>query len=183
MAVNLTNAIYNLKLSSEKLARSSNATIISGKSFDVPTNYRQFLCCEKMMPNATLPKRATNGSAGYDLYAYEKCVIPKGKQKNIRTQIIMAMPPGHCGIIKSRSSLASKHRVNAQAGLIDNDYHGEVIVVLSNDGDYDFKIEPGDRIAQMIIMECYTGDVKEVKSINDIVKRTNRVGGFGSTGK
>ena len=91
----------------------------------------------------------------------------------------MAIPPGHFGLLKSRSGISLKHGIDVQAGVIDSDYRGEICVILENNSDQDFTITSGDRISQMIIMNLPTVDIKEVKSLDITERGTN---GFGNTG-
>lgn len=130
-------------------------------------------------PEATLPQRATEGSAGYDLCAAVDCSVEGGGRLAIATEISIAVPPGHYGRIAPRSGLAMKQGINVGAGVIDVDYRGKVAVCLFNHSDSTFAIKAGDRIAQLILERISTPAVVEV----DALEATERgTGGFGSTG-
>jgi dUTP pyrophosphatase len=137
---------------------------------------------------AKLPKRQTDGSAGYDIYSAEECLIGPGEQKIISTGISIELPiceiPNHIYSFQiiSRSGLSAKYKIEKGAGLIDADYNGEIKVILYNYSKDDnvYKINIGDRIAQGIIVAVAIPQVMEVNEI----KITDRgIGGFGSTGK
>jgi dUTP pyrophosphatase len=134
----------------------------------------------KLSENATLPQRKSDGSAGYDIYSSEKTdIFPKGKGM-IKTDIAIQVPKGHYGRVAPRSSLAWKDFVDVGAGVIDEDYRGEVKVVLYNHGESLFHVKMGDRIAQLIIEKISYPEVKEVETLEETERGS---GGFGSTGK
>lgn len=139
----------------------------------------------KLVPNATLPARATPGAAGYDLFSTDSYVVLPGRRVVVSTGISVQLPPGTYGRIAPRSGLAVKHGLDTLAGVIDSDYTGEVKVVLQNlDLSQPFVIRPGYRIAQLILEKCEIVDVVEVPTENTpLVDATNRgAAGFGSTG-
>ena len=110
----------------------------------------------KINPFATLPVRATSGSAGYDLFSTDSYVVLPGRRVVVSTGITVQLPPGTYGRIAPRSGLAVKHGLDTLAGVIDPDYTDEVRVVLVNtDMRIPFIIKPGYRIAQLIL-ENYT---------------------------
>lgn len=129
-----------------------------------------------------LPFRGTEFAAGYDLYAAgpEPQVIKKRGSGVIGTAIAIALPPGTYGRIAGRSSLAMMHGIHVGGGVIDQDYRGEVMVLLYNLSDTDFVIQPGDRIAQLIIQYIATPPVQMVDDLPTSVRDTK---GFGSTGR
>lgn len=128
---------------------------------------------------AQMPTRATPGSAGLDLYCIERVEIPPRAQAVLPTGLQIELP-GRCyGRIAPRSGLAVKHMINTHAGVIDRDYRGEIKVCLINHGDAPVEFRPGDRIAQLVIEQCYMGPVVQVEDVSDS-KRGQ--GGFGSTG-
>lgn len=129
--------------------------------------------------NAKLPMRATEGSAGFDLYATEHCIIWPFAQVKIPTGIACSIPEGHAGFVWPRSGLAVKHGLNIHAGLIDSDYRGEIHVCIINHGDKMVEIYPGDKIAQLVVSPVML-QAEEVKSLDNTQRG---VGGFGSTGK
>lgn len=130
--------------------------------------------------HATVPKRQTDGSAGYDLHASEKTdVFPQSKAM-VSTGIAVQIPTGHYGRIAPRSSIAWKKYVDVGGGVIDQDYRGEVQVLLYNHSGSIFHIKSGDRIAQLIIEKISYPEVEVVESLDDTERGS---GGFGSTGK
>ena len=133
-------------------------------------------------PGALLPKRADDDDAGLDLHAVEPAVIGAGERAAIGTGVAVEIPPGHAGLVLPRSGLALKHGialVNAP-GLIDSGYRGEIRVLLLNtDNERDFEIEPGQRIAQLLVVAFAPATPVEAIELSD----THRgVGGFGSSG-
>lgn len=130
-----------------------------------------------------LPKYATSGSAGMDLYAAleQAMTISKGAVAMVPTNLAIALPHGYEAQIRSRSGLAAKNAIFClnSPGTIDSDYRGEIKVILANFGNEDFVINPGDRIAQMIIAKYETVEWQLVENLDE----TDRgAGGFGSTG-
>ena len=137
----------------------------------------------RLRPDAALPDRAYEGDAGYDLRAVEARVLGPGERARVPTGIAIELPPGHAGLVMPRSGLADRHGialVNAP-GLIDEGYRGELQVLLLNtDRTESFSIEPGDRIAQLVLVEVGTPAVEEVEELGT---SDRHVGGFGSSGR
>jgi dUTP pyrophosphatase len=129
--------------------------------------------------NAKIPNRGSDKAAGYDLSSAEETIIPPRGRKMVKTGIIISIPTGHYGRIAPRSGLTLKNGIDVGAGVIDEDYRGEVCVILFNHSDENFLINIGDRIAQLILEKISTPDVEVVNSL-DSTERGN--GGFGSTG-
>lgn len=140
---------------------------------------------KKLRDNAVLPKRATAGSAGMDLYACieEPLTVQPHECVKIPTGIAVALPSALYGaFIFARSGLSIKHGLAPAncVGVVDSDYRGEVIVGLVNQFNEPYTIEPHERVAQMVIMPVSLMDVEEC----DVLDETERDdGGFGSTGK
>jgi len=137
-----------------------------------------FLEIEKIHEDAIIPKRQTVEAAGYDLHSYVNEYIYPGNRKLISTGLRMKLPHGTWGCIRSRSSLAVQG-IDVKAGTIDEDYRGEIFVLLANNSRMKFDIKKGERIAQIIVCPYLAPEVKESKL--DISVRGT--GGFGSTGK
>jgi dUTP pyrophosphatase len=142
----------------------------------------------RLSPRAQLPRRASDGSAGFDLFAVERTVIPAACAREGRvdigralvpTGLAFSIPDGHVGRVGSRSGLSVKHNIETGAGWIDSDYRGEVKVELKNFSGQDFIVEEGDRIAQLIILPIVTPDLE---AIDRLPPTTRGAGGFGSTG-
>lgn len=133
-------------------------------------------------PRATLPTRAHAGDAGLDLYALEGCRLEPGARASVRTGIAVEIPPGQAGLVLPRSGLAARHGialVNAP-GLIDAGYRGEIRVLLLNtDRDQSCTIDPGDRIAQLVLV---TVEMPGVTEVAELGPSSRGAGGFGSSG-
>ena len=129
-------------------------------------------------------RRATSGSAGYDLSAFTDAPVTVSPSKTVivPTGICVEIPAGHVGLIFIRSSMGVKHGVTLSnsVGVIDSDYRGELMVGLCNLSDRDYVIEPGDRIAQLVIVPYACATPCEAEDLSDTERST---GGFGSTGK
>lgn len=134
----------------------------------------------KLSENAFTPTRGSARAAGYDLYsAYEYVIAPQDKAI-VKTDIQIAVPSGCYGRVAPRSGLAAKHFIDVGAGVIDEDYRGNVGVVLFNFGKDPFEVKKGDRVAQLICERIVYPDLEELKVLDD----TDRgAGGFGSTGQ
>lgn len=137
------------------------------------------LLVKKLIDHAAVPKRATEGSAGYDISSAVDAVIPPNERLAVSTGIAIGLPPGTYGRIGARSGLAFKYGIDVFAGIIDSDFRGEVKAILYNSGDQPFIIKTGDRICQLVLEVIKTPDVAVVLEINDTDRGT---GGFGSTG-
>mmetsp|Transcript_38952 Transcript_38952/g.44453 ORF Transcript_38952/g.44453 Transcript_38952/m.44453 type:complete len:179 (+) Transcript_38952:273-809(+) len=130
---------------------------------------------------ATLPKKGTPDSAGYDLASAEgPVIIPSGQRRLVKTDLSIACPVGTYGRIAPRSGLAVKHGIDVGAGVVDADYRGPVGIILFNFGDKDFTINAGDRIAQLILERIVCN--ADVALVTDLDDTERGEGGFGSTG-
>ena len=132
---------------------------------------------------AKAPLRAHPGDAGCDLFAAESARLEPGERASVGTGIAVEIPDGSAGLVLPRSGLAAKHGISVvnAPGLIDAGYRGEVRVLLLNtDKQEPFEIEPGDRIAQLVIVEIGDAQPEEADSLAD---STRGEGGFGSTGR
>jgi len=129
--------------------------------------------------NAVLPKRGSVEAAGYDLSSAVEIVVPARGRALVATDIAVMVPHGTYGRVAPRSGLAVKHGIATGAGVIDSDYRGNVGVVLFNHSDDDFKVSPGDRIAQLILEQIVTPEIEPVEVLTD-TERGNS--GYGSTG-
>ena len=129
-----------------------------------------------------MPEYATPASAGVDLRASEGCVIPSGGRALVPTGLRIALPEGYEAQVRPRSGLALEHGVTLpnSPGTIDADYRGEIEVILMNLGSEPFVVEPGDRIAQMIVAPVTRVAWSEAEEL-DATERGE--GGFGSTGR
>ena len=145
----------------------------------------EILKIKKVRENAKLPTRATEGSAGLDLYACieEPITLNKGDKAVIPTGIAIGLDdPHYAAFIHSRSGLAIKHGIGLlnSVGVIDSDYRGEVCVGVIKQTEESYTIQPFERIAQMVIKPVELPEIIEVEELDE----TDRgAGGFGSTGK
>ena len=134
--------------------------------------------------NNELPKYETLLSAGMDLRAYlENPIVLKPLQRTlVKTGLFISLKPGYEAQVRPRSGLALKKGISVlnSPGTIDADYRGEIGVILINLSDLDFKIDSGDRIAQMVIAKHETVSWKSVDKLDDSLRGDK---GFGSTGK
>ena len=138
---------------------------------------------KKLNERAIAPTKANSSDAGYDLYALnnERLLYDDNRMVHkVATGIAMEIPDGYVGMICDRSSMAIKG-IHVLGGIIDSSYRGEISVCLMNLGtDEDYKVNAGDRIAQILIIPVANFDLREVEALGE-TDRGN--GGFGSTGK
>lgn len=131
-----------------------------------------------------LPEYETGASAGMDLRANstETVILKPLERAIIKTGLFIELPVGFEAQVRPRSGLAAKHGITVlnSPGTVDADYRGEIGVILVNLSDTDFKIENGERIAQLVIAKHERADWLEVEQLSDTVRGE---GGFGSTGK
>lgn len=144
------------------------------------------LLIKKLSEKATAPKRATTGSAGYDLSACidEPLTIQPRQIVKVPTGISVAVDTDEnvALLIYARSSLATKHGITLAncVGVVDSDYRGEIMVAMINLSDTPYTITHGERIAQLVITPIHTPEVVEAFELSDTDRGS---GGFGSTGK
>ena len=138
---------------------------------------------KKLRPDARLPVYGTEFSAGADLCACldAPVTLQPGETKLISIGIAMEIPAGYAGLVFARSGLASKRHLAPanKVGVIDPDYRGEFFVPLHNHGPVPQTVEPGERIAQMILTPFLKAQFVEAETLSDTVRGA---GGFGSTG-
>lgn len=134
----------------------------------------------RLSEHATAPTRGSARAAGYDLYSAYDYTIPSMEKALVKTDIQIAVPSGCYGRVAPRSGLAVKHFIDVGAGVIDEDYRGNVGVVLFNFGKEKFEVKKGDRIAQLICERIFYPDLEEVQTLDNTERGS---GGFGSTGK
>src|SRR5215470_1467288 len=136
---------------------------------------------KKLKDDAILPSYAREGDAGLDLFAATQLVIQPGKSVLVPTGIAIELPPGTEAQVRPRSGLALKHALTVlnTPGTVDEGYRGEVGVILINHGVSAFTVEPGMKIAQMVVSPRIQVAVVEVAELSDTQRGA---GGFGSTG-
>ena len=136
----------------------------------------------RLSDTAQPPTRAHDGDAGLDLYSDEAAHLDPGARASVGTGIAVAIPDGHAGLVLPRSGLAANHGITLvnTPGLIDAGYRGELRVLLLNtDREVSFRVMPGDRIAQLVLVRVETPAPAEVGELSDTARGD---GGFGSTG-
>jgi dUTP pyrophosphatase len=139
------------------------------------------LAVRRLRADAQLPGRAYPGDAGLDLAAVDRVELPPGARALVATGLAVAIPEGYAGYVQPRSGLATRHGISIvnTPGLVDSGYRGELLVnLLNTDPSETFVVEPGMRIAQLVIIPVPEVDVIEV----DELPATERgVKGFGSS--
>ncbi|HKG12150.1 MAG TPA: dUTP diphosphatase [Pyrinomonadaceae bacterium] len=134
---------------------------------------------KRLHPDAALPTRGSERAAGLDLRAVERVTIAPGGRAAVRTGLAVAIPEGFYGRVAPRSGLAVRHGIDVLAGVIDADYRGEILCALVNHGREPFEIEPGARVAQLVVEAIAT---PEPAWADDLEETERGAGGFGSTG-
>ena len=135
-------------------------------------------------PEAQIPRHATDGAAGYDLAAAISApmVVSRGEIVVIPTGVAIALEPGYVALVFGRSGLGFKHGIvpaNA-VGVIDSDYRGEISVALTCQLEVSYTVQPGERVAQLLVLPVTTPQLELCQELDQTVRG---VGGFGSTGK
>jgi len=116
--------------------------------------HAQKILVKQLDPDLPLPRHATSGDAGVDLYAREAGTIWPGERKLVPTGIAVAIPIGYVGLIAPRSGLAIKHGISLvnSPGILDSGFRGEIHAVMANSGEEAFEYGRGDRIAQLVVV-------------------------------
>ena len=135
----------------------------------------------KLSPLAKVPAHAISGSAGVDLVSVEKADIEPGQRCLVGTGLAVELPRDHALLVCPRSGVALRHGVTVlnAPGVVDEDYRGEVKVMLVNHGYHTHAIRPGDRIAQALLVPVMRTDWLETEKLSGTVRGA---GGFGHTG-
>lgn len=144
----------------------------------------KYLQIQILREGAVIPEYKTSGSAGMDLSAClsEHLLLPKGEVVLVPTGLAMAIPDGYEGQIRPRSGFSTKQRIIMpnSPGTIDSDYRGEILIPLLNLSGSDYHLEPGTRVAQIVIQAVVKFPIQVVTELKDTERGS---GGFGSTGK
>jgi dUTP pyrophosphatase len=136
---------------------------------------------QRLRPDAVVPARAYNGDAGLDLSSCARVELAPGERALVPTGLAVAIPEGYAGFVQPRSGLATKHGISIvnTPGLVDSGYRGELLVNLVNtDKREAFVVEPGMRIAQLVILPIPELELVEV---DDLPESERGVRGFGSS--
>jgi dUTP pyrophosphatase len=134
----------------------------------------------KLRDDAQIPVYKRPGDAAFDLFSTEDWVLQPQEQHIFFIGIAMAIPEGHVGLIWDRSGMGAKHGIKTLGGVIDHTYRGEIGVGLINLTKVPYEIKKGDRIAQMLIQEVITADIREVENLDETQRG---LGAFGSSGR
>lgn len=138
---------------------------------------------KRLTETAVIPVRGSEQAAGYDLFSdLEKAIeIKPGETKKVTTGISIAVPEGYFGGIFARSGLSTKKGLRPAncTGVVDSDYRGPVIVALHNDSEVVQIVEPGERVAQLVVLPFLAVEFDEVTELDETERGE---GGFGSTG-
>ena len=135
----------------------------------------------RLRPDAALPARAYAGDAGFDLTACERVELGPGERAPVPTGLAVAIPEGYAGFVQPRSGLAARNGLTIvnTPGLIDSGYRGELVVILLNtDHEVPFVVEPGMRIAQLVVLPVPEVELVEV---DELPASERGVRGFGSS--
>jgi dUTP pyrophosphatase len=136
---------------------------------------------QRLRPDAVIPERAYSGDAGLDLSACERVELGPGERAVVGTGLAVAIPDGHAGFVQPRSGLAARHGITIvnTPGLVDSGYRGELRVVLLNtDREHAFVVEPGMRVAQLVVVPVAEPEPIEV---DELPASERGVRGFGSS--
>lgn len=132
-----------------------------------------------LLPGGRAPQAQTSGAAGLDLHSREDAWLYRRERRVIATGVRLAIPPGYAGLIRDRSGLARELGISVLGGVIDSDYRGEIKVILQSHGLEHHHIQPGDRIAQLLIVPVPAVELVEVEELDETARADS---GFGSTG-
>jgi len=124
-------------------------------------------------------KRNNPTDAGLDIKSAETVLLKARSKEIISTGVRLKLPDGTVGIVKSRSGLSAKNSIEVGAGVIDEEYIGEIKVILYNHSNIDFQVNTGDRIAQLVIFPIFQGNPVIVDSLDDTIRGDK---GFGNSG-
>ena len=130
----------------------------------------------KMSANVVTPTRATEGSVGLDFYSPVDYIIPPHSQILIPTQIKIQIPLGYYGRLASKSSLPVLHQLHVGAGVIDQDYTGEIMVLMINAAPRVYSIKKGDPIAQLILEKVSIPILREMKELPPTIRGAQACG-------
>lgn len=128
---------------------------------------------------AFLPTRAHEADAGLDLYAMEGQIVPAKESAIFNTGVHVELPPNTVGFVKSKSGLNIKYGITSE-GVIDEGYTGSIVVKLYNHSGYDYEVNAGDKISQLVILPIVKPTLEVVESLEETDRGNN---GFGSSGR
>lgn len=133
----------------------------------------------KLDNGAHMPTRAHETDAGLDIYARDTQIVPAKESAIFDTGVHIELPAGTVGMLKSKSGLNVKHGITSE-GVIDVGYTGSIIVKLYNNSGYDYRVNAGDKISQLVILNIVAPSLEQVETLDETERGNN---GFGSSGK
>ena len=139
------------------------------------------MAIRRLRPDAVLPTQAYPGDAGLDLAACERVTLDPGERATVATGVAVAIPGGYAGYVQPRSGLAEKHGITIvnTPGLVDSGYRGELrIILLNTDRERAFEVEPGMRIAQLVLLPV---PAVELQVVDELPASERGERGFGSS--
>lgn len=145
----------------------------------MPSETACILRFAKLSEHAFAPVKGSVKAAGFDLKSAYDLIVPARGKAIVKTDIQIELPEGCYGRIAPRSGLAAKNHIDIGAGVVDEDYRGNLGVVMFNHADVDFQVAKGDRIAQLICERIFYPEIVEAETLTDTERGS---GGFGSTG-
>lgn len=131
------------------------------------------------MQKSRMPTRAHSSDAGFDLYARETAIVEAKDSCKFDTGVHIEIQEGYVGFLKSKSGLNVKHGITSE-GVIDAGYTGSIVVKLYNNSGYDYKVNAGDKISQLVLLPIVTPELEIADSLTDSDRGNN---GFGSSGR
>jgi len=136
---------------------------------------------KKIHSDAIIPKYAHMGDSGMDLYSVEEIILKPGEIKTVKTGLKLSMPNGFEVQVRPKSGLAAKFGISVlnSPGTVDSGYRGELMVIMINHGEKEYRVEKGKKIAQMVVARVEEASVEEVEELDE---SSRSEGGFGSTG-
>ena len=137
------------------------------------------LYVKKLDKKVKLPLYAHSSDAGLDIFSNEEYVLKPGERHLFATGIQLAVPKNCCALVWDKSGLAVNHGIKTMAGVIDEGYRGEIKILVINLGQINYKVEKYSKIAQIIIQEKISVEIKETDDLNNTQRGHN---GFGSSG-
>jgi dUTP pyrophosphatase len=136
---------------------------------------------QRLSDKAILPTKAYPGDAGFDVYCYDDIYVTPYSNVKIPLGFAMEVPGGWVGMIAEKSGIALKNMIHTIGNVIDSSYRGEVHAIIMNTSHKTVQFKAGQKVAQLLIMPCYTG--KDYEVCEELSETGRGVMGFGSTGK
>lgn len=157
---------------------------MNGNHYNVkPYEDPPFMCVKKLHDNAVIPHRAHGTDAGLDVFTIENGCIHPDQDGIIRTGIALSIPQGWTAIVKEKSGRAVNDKLSVGACVIDSSYRGEILIHMFNHGEIPFTYKIGEKIVQLVVVPCWTGQPVEVDELDDTERGEGKFGSTGLTDK